>query len=235
MLKGFFAFLGIVVVAAIAAIAGAIATVYFVASGTFVVAGTETVHGSGVLKTEERQIEKFTAIRLSGIGHLVIDGVGEEKFSITADDNLVPLFTSEVRNGVLNLSVKSGKTVIGKPTYHVTVGDLRELLISGSGTIDAKSLDGEALSVSISGVGNGNFAGRIDQLVVSVSGSGIINAAGLIAKRSKISVSGVGTATVNASDELDVRISGSGHLWYFGSPRITQSISGVGRIYQKAT
>jgi hypothetical protein len=40
--------------------------------------------------------------------------------------------------------------------------------------------------------------------------------------------------TVNASDELDARVSGAGDIWYVGSPRLQSRISGAGTIKQKS-
>jgi len=41
--------------------------------------------------------------------------------------------------------------------------------------------------------------------------------------------------TVNASDELDANVSGTGTIWYIGSPKLEKSVSGVGSIKQKST
>jgi hypothetical protein len=194
-----------------------------------------TINGSGTLKTEVRPVDKFTAIRLAGVGgNLVVERTGAESLTVTADDNLVSVFTSEVKDGTLYLSVAKGKSLSGKqPVYRVTVNDLRQLDVRGSGTIDATKLDGDALSMAISGSGTANVAGRADDLTVSISGSGSFNAAGLTAKHAKVVVSGSGELTVNASDELDAKVSGSGSIWYIGSPRLTSNVSGSGSIKKK--
>ena len=196
--------------------------------------GGPTINGSGTLKTEARPVDKFAAIRLGVGGNLVIERTGTESLTVTADDNLVSLFTSQVKDGTLDLSVAKGKSLSGKqPVYKVTVGDLRELDVRGSGSIDATKLDGDALSVSIAGSGTANLAGRADDLTVSISGSGSLNAAELKAKRAKVVVSGSGELTVNASDELDAKVSGSGSIRYIGSPKLTSNVSGSGSIKKK--
>jgi Putative auto-transporter adhesin, head GIN domain len=192
-----------------------------------------TIQGSGTLKTEVRPVGKFTAIALSDVGHLVIERTGAESLAVTADDNVVPLLKSEVKDGTLYLSVESGKRISGKPTYKVTVGDLRKIAISGAGSIAATKLDGDALSISVSGAGSGNVAGRADELTISISGAGSFDAGQLQAKRAKVVVSGAGNVTVNASDELDAKVSGVGTIWYIGSPKLKSEISGVGSIKQK--
>lgn len=194
----------------------------------------ETIKGSGNVTTEVRPVDKFTAIQLSGIGHLVVERTGTESLSVTADDNLISLFTSEVKNGTLYLSVAKGKTPSASPTYKVTLSDLRKLGVSGAGSIEATKLDGDDLSISISGAGSGSAAGRADNLTISISGAGSFNAAELKAKRAKVEVSGAGNVTVNASDELDASVSGVGTIWYIGNPpKRSTRVSGVGSIKQK--
>ena len=205
-------------------------------TGDCVSAGDDgpTIKGSGTLKTEVRPVDNFTAIRLSVSGDLVIERSGTESLTVTADDNLVSLFTSEVKDGTLDLSVAKGKSLSGKrPVYKITIRDLREVDVRGSGTIDATKLDGDALSISISGAASGKVSGRADELTITIRGAGSFDAAELKAKRAKVIVSGAGNVTVNASDELDANVSGVGTIWYIGSPKLISNVSGVGLIKQK--
>jgi hypothetical protein len=154
--------------------------------------------------------------------------------SVTADDNLVSLFTSEVRNGTLFLSVAKGKSLSGmQPVYKITASNLREVYVDGSGDIDAPNLDGDTFSISVAGSGSGNVAGRVDDFTVSITGSGSLDAAGLKARHAKVAVSGSGDLTVNASDTLDAKVTGSGSILYLGSPKVTSAISGSGTIEHK--
>lgn len=195
-----------------------------------------TIKGSGNLQTETRPVVRFTAINLSAAASLEIEQTGQESLDITADDNLLSLYTSEVKDGTLYLSVAEGKYVSGKqPRFKITVRELRKLNVSGVGSIKATNLDTDSLSISVSGVANGSIAGRSDNLSISVSGTGTLNAAELKAKRAKVVVSGIGQVTVNASDDLIAKVSGSGTIWYIGSPKLESSVSGVGSIKQKST
>jgi len=193
------------------------------------------INGSGTSKTEVRPVASFKAIRLSDVdARVVIERTGTESPEVTADDNLVALFTSEVKDGTLHLSVAKDKSVSGKrPLYKITVNDLQQLGVSGAGIVDASGLDGEGLAMSVAGSGEINAAGRIEDLTISISGSGSCNAAGLKARRAKVAVRGSGDLTVNASDELEAIVSGSGSVWYVGSPKITSSLSGSGEIKQR--
>jgi len=199
--------------------------------------GWPVVKGSGILKTETRPVEKFTAIVMSGAADVDIEQTGQESLELTADDNLLPLFTTEVRDGTLFLGVVHGKRLTWSnkgPRFKVTVSELRKLRLSGAGTVNATKLDADSLSISISGAGDGNIAGRSNSLSISISGAGSLDAAGLQAKRATVIVSGAGDVTVNASEELDARVSGAGDIWYIGSPKLQSKVSGAGTIKQKS-
>ena len=197
--------------------------------------GVPMTVGSNVKKSEVRAVANFTAVRLAGAGKVVIEQTGAQSVTVTADDNLLALFTTGVEDGVLVLGEAQGKSFTGKqPYYKITVADVRMLALSGSGEMQAGRLDGAALSISVAGSGDVTAAGRVGDLTVSISGSGSVKAAGLTAKRAKVTVIGSGDATVNASDELDATMSGSGRIWYLGSPTVKTSKSGSGSIEKKS-
>jgi hypothetical protein len=204
--------------------------------------GGPTIKGSGHILTETRQVENFTAIVVSGSANLEIEQTGEEGLEITTDDNLLPLYTTEVRNGILYIEVAEGKRLTWSwngsvpriTRIKVTIRDLRQLTISGAARVKATNLNTDSLSITVSGAASGSFAGRSDDLSITVSGSGSLDAADLRAKRATIVVSGAGEVTVNANEELDARVSGVGTIWYVGSPKLRSKVSGVGSIKQKS-
>jgi hypothetical protein len=199
--------------------------------------GGPSIKGSGNLKTETRVVEKFTAIVISGSANLEIEQTGEESLELTIDDNLLPLFTTEVRDGTLFIGTAEGKRLTwnGKgPRIKVTVRELRKLKVTGAVSVKATKLDTDSLTISISGAGSASIAGRSDNLSISISGAGSLDAADLQAKRATVIVSGAGDVTVNANDELDARVSGAASIWYIGSPKLQSRISGAGSIKQKS-
>ena len=212
-----------------------------IASGSFcshcvqVNVGGPVIKGSGHAVTENRTVAPFTAIRVDSAVDLVIDRTGTPGVTVTADDNLVSLFTSEVRDGTLYLADAQRKSFqTGSfPAFHVTVADLRAIEVHGSGDVKAEHLDGAALAVTIVGSADAKLAGRSDELTLTIKGSGDVDAGGLAAKRAKVVMSGSGGATVNASDTLDAHMSGSGDLRYLGSPKVTKDVHGSGSISRK--
>lgn len=63
-----------------------------------------------------------------------------------------------------------------------------------------------------------------------INGAGEFSAKKLVTTETKIVIRGFGKAEVNAEDALDVEITGSGVVKYYGTPRVTQTLSGGGEI-----
>jgi putative autotransporter adhesin-like protein len=181
-------------------------------------------------------VEPFTSIVLTDVEEslLVIERTGEESLTVTAEENLLAMFTSEVKDGVLHLTFKKGNSFHGKrPTYKVTVKDLRHIHVQGGVVIEASKLESETLSILIEGAAGGNLSGRVDDLTIEIKGAGLLSAGELRAKRAKVSVQGAGQVTVNATDELDAEVKGAGIIWYIGAPKLKSNVDGLGWIKRK--
>jgi len=193
--------------------------------------GTTAVRGSGNVVTEARTVGPFTSVDLSGIGNAFIVRGGTPGLSVKADDNLLPLLISEVRDGTLHLSIKDGTSIgAGHVEYRVTAGDLREIDVSGAANLQASGVAGAALTVEVSGAAQARLSGRADKLTASVSGAGELDAAALAAKRATVTASGAASVSVNVSDALDAHASGAGSVHYLGTPKLTTDISGAGSV-----
>lgn len=203
--------------------------------GILLLAACTTIRGSGTLKTESRPVSTFTAVDLSGSGHLTIEQTGTESLTIEAEDNILPLLTSDVSNGTLRLGEKDTTNILTSKTinYRLTVRDLNNLTVSGSGDVTAPSLTASTLTVRLSGSGSMTLGGTADTQAVTISGSGRYDAAKLASKSVSIDISGSGIAVVMPSDTLNATIGGNGSLEYIGNPTVTQNISGSGRISKR--
>jgi hypothetical protein len=190
------------------------------------------ITGSGTLKTEVRQVSNFTQVDFSQVGTLTIEQTGVEGLTITADDNILPILTSDVSNGVLHLGAKDNQNYsTEKPiTYLLTVKTLTGLTLSGAGATQARNLDTQTFTVTMSGAGSATLQGKANDQQVTVSGVGSYDGSEFTTKAAKVTVSGVGSAIVNASDTLDATVSGVGSVEYIGNPKVTSHVSGVGTV-----
>jgi hypothetical protein len=194
------------------------------------------VAGSGKIVTEPRTVSGFSAVSLSGSGHLTIEQNGTEALTVTTDDNLLPYIKTEVRGNTLELGMKDPMTNVN-PTndviFKLSVKKLAELNVSGSGKADVKGLTQDRLQVRISGSGDVTAAGAADDLDLRISGSGGYRGDTLKSKQATVGVSGSGSALVSASDTVDANVSGSGSVEYLGDPRVSQHVSGSGSVRRR--
>ncbi len=102
--------------------------------------------------------------------------------------------------------------------------------IAGSGDINVEEIQAEDLEVKISGFGDASLSGKVTGQDVQILGSGDYDGADLECQAAVVKITGFGNATVWATDTLDINITGSGDVGYYGSPRVTQSMTGFGKV-----
>ena len=217
--------------------------------------GVGLVVGSGKSVTEERTISGVAGVELSFVGDLRITQGNEEKLVITADDNVLPLITTEVRSGILNIGSKStvGFQPMTKLQYDLTVRDLHSLklsgagnatmdgletgdltlAVSGAGNLSLQDVTADRIEASLSGLGNMEIGGKAARQDVKLSGAGNYSAGDLQTGASDVTISGLGSATVWVIETLDATISGAGNIDYYGDPQVTKQVSGLGDISSK--
>jgi len=189
--------------------------------------------GSGVMATETRDVSGFNEIDLNGSARVSVAVTGTESLTVEAEDNILPLLTTEVTNGRLELGAKQSISPTREIVYTITVVSLKAIAVSGSGSVMATDIDGQAFDVDISGSGIVMPSGVSESLDLSISGSGVFEGEALVSVTGTVSVSGSGEAVVNVTDDLDVQVSGSGNVQYFGDPGVSVSISGSGDVSKR--
>jgi Putative auto-transporter adhesin, head GIN domain len=193
------------------------------------------VRGSGIVKTESREVAGFSSISSKSIGKITIQQTGKESLTITADDNILPLLESRVADKVLYLTIiKDTNMNPTKPIeFVVEVKSLESLNIDGVGSVEVKDIQGKQLSISLDGVGSMTIAGSVDVLELDLSGVGSFQGENFKTKQATVRNSGVGSAVVNVSEQLDATVSGVGSIEYIGSPQVRESGRGVGSVKKR--
>ena len=196
--------------------------------------GTST-QGSGAVRTETRTVSGFSAIQLAGNGDVKIEQSGTESLTISAEENLLPLLTSDVVNNELRLGIKDGARIdTTQPiTYTVTVRELTGMDVAGSGSQTATKVKTTSLRIRTAGSGSITATGTADAQDVQMAGSGTYLGSGLTSKTATVKSAGSGNAEIAVTDSLDVTIIGSGSVTYTGSPQVKQSILGSGSLQKK--
>ena len=194
--------------------------------------GMDNVHGSGKVITDKRSVSGFTGVEVSGDAKVVIEPGDTESVEVVADDNLMQYLDAEVRDSKLVLGPKNLTSLAPteRVTYRIVAKTLKSLDASGSVSVEAKGVQTDSLSVSVSGSGEIEISGEAKEQKVVISGSANYEAENLNSRDASITISGSGNAVVAVSDKLDVQVSGSGNVEYIGSPQVTKSISGSGSV-----
>jgi len=215
-------------------------------------------NGSGKVISQDRQVSGFSRVSLSGIGQMIITQGNTESLTIDAEDNVLPMITTNVVGDTLHIDFKNDNFQVNviptKPIiYHLAVKTLNGIQLSGAGSVDMSNLTTDNLSVSssgagsvhlrtitaqsitseISGVGGCDLSGKVTSQSINISGSGSYNAPDLESQTATVVISGAGGATVWAKSSLNVTISGAGSVNYYDNPLITRTISGIGSIVSR--
>ena len=201
-------------------------------STTMFIAG---VPGSGVSATESREIENFTEIEFSGSGKVNVVCGGTTDLQITADDNLLEYFETEVDGDTLIIRSKGSISPTVKPTFDISTDKLDKIELTGSGDVDISDVRSNEFEVLITGSGRVNAMGRSAGLIVGLTGSGHADLSGLMTNSAKAKLTGSGSATVFATQTLDASILGSGSLKYAGQPDVKTRVTGSGNVRQIKT
>jgi len=211
--------------------------------------------GSGNLSTETRSVSGFDKISVEGSGDISLTQGEQESLEIEAEDNLIPLITTEVRDGTLHIGFKRNafwRTVFpSKPIkFSITVTDLTNLEIDGAGRVNMPELQTDTLQLTVNGAAQINFptltanmikinidgggdctlSGEVSDVEVKVDGAGSVNLQDLMSKRAAVTINGAAGVKVWATDTLEVNLNGAGTVSYYGSPQLTRNIAGIGNI-----
>jgi hypothetical protein len=192
------------------------------------------VSGSGSRQTETRNLDSFDAVEISGAYTVKIASGGKHNLQIEADDNLLPLIKTEVLDGRLVISSKEGFNTRKSPVVTISMPDVKRIEASGASNFEISGVKNVSLELNLSGASSMDLAGETGTLKIDMAGAGSIDAKNLHAKNVNLNTSGAGSASVYATDALNVAISGVGSVDYYGQPKsVKKNISGFGSLNEK--
>ena len=106
--------------------------------------------------------------------------------------------------------------------------EVKDFLITskGSGNVRADTIDADSIHTVLLASGNVQLAGTAIEHFVESNGSGDVRADDLKTSNTGIDLQASGDVIVWVLDLLNVTLLGSGHIEYYGAPRITQKPAG---------
>jgi hypothetical protein len=188
--------------------------------------------GSGVSKTESRDIDAFEEIELSGVGDLTYSVSSDETASLTltTDDNLLPLVLTSVENGVLKIKLE--KPISPKIGLKIEVSSpsLKRAELAGACKAKLNDLAGESFQLEIAGACNAELKGQVTKLEIDGAGAVNVNSMDCDAEDVNVDMSGAASARVRASKTLNIDAAGAVKVSYAGECEVTKSTAGVSKV-----
>jgi hypothetical protein len=191
------------------------------------------VHGSGVRQTEKRDLPSFTSIETAGAFEVEVNCQKPASFEIEADDNILPLIQTEVRNGVLHVSTTKHYSSSRGIVLRITVPDLESVKSTGAGKFRVSDVKNDSFEIQSTGAAQVVASGQSKSVKIGSTGAGKIDAHNLRAETADVSVTGAASVDVYATDQLNVTVSGAGRVTYSGNPNVNKKVSGAGQVIKK--
>jgi hypothetical protein len=235
------------------------ATVVAVIIGWFYL--VSSFRGGGDVVTEDRVLPPFSRIVIEGFADVRLVQGAAESVRVAAPQKQLATVRTQVSDGTLTISAGASRSWWlaffgggGRGTQlRITFRDLESIdaagavklraegikadrlrvQASGATSLRIDALDANELSVSGSGAMKVELAGRVAQQRVSISGAGDYRAADLVSDEARIAVSGAGRVLVQVEKTLRIALSGAGVVEYIGDPKVTQHVSGAGRVKRR--
>lgn len=202
-------------------------------------AGPMGIKGSGKAISEERQINNFRGLDVSGGFEVILTQGEKHSLVIEADDNLMRDIVTEVRGGELNIYVRGSVSPVTKMKAYLTFVQLEDIDISGAVKLisDQKlnfehlSIDGsgaskiefaadlQSMKVDLSGASSLTLSGTLNDINIECSGASKLYMSNLQAASAKLELSGASYAEVNVTEKLRVEASGASDVRYKGDPK----------------
>ena len=192
------------------------------------------VKGSGNSATEKRDVAGFRGVDASGVFQVEIVAGKEFSVEVDADDNLLPMIETEVRDGILNIGTDGRVSPKSPMRVRITAPDIDNLQASGVAKVSLTGVKNGSLSVDSSGASRITVEGTTGSLSVDVSGASKIDTANLQAENATIDASGASQVSVNASNEVRADASGASKITYApGAKNVVKKTSGASSVREK--
>jgi hypothetical protein len=209
-----------------------------------------------------RNLAPFKRLDISGTAEIALVQGGTESVVITTPASREEYIDAEVRGDTLyieaadssrwwNLVLGGGgarttqivitfkelESIAAAGTVKLTSAEIKvpDLRISGAGgtSVRIDNLQTGQLRLSGAGALKAELAGRVTEQNVSIAGAGEYRGGKLVSQNATVSVAGAGQVVINAEKTLNATISGAGSVDYIGDPKVTERVSGAGRVRRR--
>ncbi len=209
------------------------------------------IEGSGQEKTKTFQLDVFEKIEIDGSGKIILQQGNTQEVKLVADDNIIEFVNITVSRNRLKIKNTECFDSYGQLTVYVTIPNFKELTINGDADVSTAGLftcddfdcdlngsgkvklnmNCDDITTDINGTGRIIYEGQCDTHDVNLDGSGILETTKMIARDFDIDLKGTGSAKIQALDDLNIKIDGTGNVYYKGKPKnLNTQINGTGKV-----
>ena len=191
------------------------------------------VKGSGKRLTQKREVASFTSVAAEGAFDIEIVCQKTLDIEVEADDNILPLVSTEVRNNVLWVKPTSNYSAEDAPKIKIKVPDIQAFSADGAGKIQISGVNNDKLQISLDGAPNLTASGTTKMVGIDTNGAAKIDTHNLRADHAIVDSKGVSKVDLGISNQLDVNVSGPSHVTYSGDPIVNKTVHGPGKVEKR--
>ncbi|MDZ4273236.1 MAG: head GIN domain-containing protein [Erythrobacter sp.] len=168
---------------------------------------------------------------------LKVEGQDTDSLRFVRDSEVIGITRTDGWSGNQTATIRitmpppSEVVIAGSGTVQAqSLASTAEISIGGSGTVTFASVAADKLDVNIGGSGTVKGAGTAKRLAINIGGSGDVELAGLKADRAEVSIGGAGDVAFASDGEVEANIAGSGDVTVAGSAKCTVNAFGSGTL-----
>lgn len=197
--------------------------------------GNHRIFGSGVMKTEKRNVDNFTTLKVQQGVHVYITQGESDMLTVIAEDNILPYVETQVSGHTLTMGV-TGDNISLSPTQEIRVEvivpvSMDKLAVSSAGQIVGDgSINVGKLQIDASSAGHVSMDVHGEGVRISASSSAQVKLRGQVEQLS-VSASSAAKVYLVANGTLEYSVSSGAVLNYSGEARVTNSsVTSGGRL-----
>lgn len=193
-----------------------------------------SIKGSGIVKTEKREISGFKKVDISRAINVEIIAQKDFNVEVEADENLLEYIKTEVSGDTLKIySVKRIKPTT-KTRVIIAMPELTGAEISGASKLFASNIKTDSFNLDTKGASKIELSGEVNKLNIDSKGASKIEAENLKSANANLDLSGASKVTINATEEIRIDASGASKINYVGEPKnVIKNISGASKVSPK--
>ena len=195
------------------------------------------IQGNGKIMTQNLDSISATSLienlSVSGALEVVLDiqdqYKGHTEVNVTAEENILPLIETRLRNGAFLLGTKEGYSTSYPPVINIKAHDLKAIETSGAVKLSGRIFS-DSLTIESSGASTVELAGVVKKLQINSSGASKVKSKRVMSQSAGVISSGASSVSLWAEKKAQLQASGASSITLHGEPEVMKNKSGAASI-----